>query len=88
MTEGKVVAKVLETDPKTRVAVFAIVWREAAIDLFVRCQRDIERFEGDDAVQAIKKISNPRKLSHFDALTFPEEDLDALPKCSLGDCEV
>jgi hypothetical protein len=88
LEQGKVVAKVLETDEETEVAVFGIVWVEAPIDSFVRWQRDIEHFESGDAVKAIKKISNPPQLSDFDKLTFPAEDLDAIQKCKIGDCEV
>jgi hypothetical protein len=61
---------------------------DAPIDYFVSWQRDIERFESGDAVHAIKKISEPPRIEDFDALTFPEEDLDALPKCRVGKCEV
>ncbi len=88
MEQGQVVAKVLETNNKTEVAVFGIVWINGPIDTFVRWQKDIERFEAGDAVQAIKKISNPPELSDFDNLTFPEDDLDALKKCKVGNCPV
>ncbi len=58
------------------------------MDWFVRWQKDIETLESGDAVQAIKKISDPPQLSDFNELTFPEEDLKAIPKCKVGDCEV
>jgi hypothetical protein len=88
LDEGQAVTKVLRSDVKTEVAVFGIVWVDAPLDSFVRWQKDIERFEGGDAVQAIKKISDPPKLEDFDNLTLPEEDLKAIPKCKVGDCEV
>ncbi len=88
LEQGRVVTKVLETNEKTEVAVFGIVWVEAPIDSFVRWQKDIEHFESGDAVKAIKKISNPPQLSDFDTLIFPEKDLDAIPKCKVGDCKV
>jgi hypothetical protein len=88
MEQGKVVTKVLKTNEKTEVAVFGIVWIDAPMDWFVRWQKDIETLESGDAVQAIKKISDPPQLSDFDELTFPEDDLKAIPKCKVGDCEV
>jgi hypothetical protein len=88
LEQGQAIAKVLETDEKTEVAVFGIVWVNAPIESFVSWQKDIERFETGDAVLAIKKISDPPELEDFDRLTFPEEDLDALSKCKLGNCDV
>ena len=77
MEQGQVVAKVLETNNKTEVAVFGIVWINGSIDTFIKWQKDIERFEAGDAVLAIKKISEPPALSDFDTLAFSEDDLDA-----------
>jgi hypothetical protein len=88
MKQGRAVTKVLETNVKTEVAVFGVVWIDAPMDWFVRWQKDIERLESGDAVQAIKKISDPPQLSDFDDLTFPEDDLEAIPKCKVGDCDV
>ena len=88
MEQGKVVTKVLKTNEKTEVAVFGIVWIDAPMDWFVRWQKDIEKLESGDAVQAIKKISDPPQLSDFNDLTLPEDDLKAIPKCKVGDCEV
>ena len=88
MEQGKVIAKVLETDNKNEVAVFGAVWIEATIDRFVRWQKDIETFEGGDAVLAIQKITRPPRLADFAKLTFPEDDLDDLRKCRVGNCPV
>ena len=88
LEQKQVVTKVLKNDEKTEVAVFGIVWVDAPLDSFVRWQKDIERFESGDAVQAIKKISNPPKLADFEMLALPEEDLRARPKCKVGKCEV
>jgi hypothetical protein len=88
MEQGRVVAKVLETNVKTEVAVFGVVWIDAPMDWFVRWQKDIETLESGDAVQAIKKISDPPQLSDFDNLTFPEDDLEAIPDCKVGKCDV
>lgn len=88
LDRGEVVAKVLQTGDKEEVAVFGIVWIDAPMADFVRWQRDIESFETGEAVEAIRKLSDPPRLSDFDALSFPEEDLDDLRKCRVGKCEV
>jgi hypothetical protein len=85
---GEVVTKVLEHGDKNEVAVFGIVWIDAPMSSFVRWQKDIEHFEAGDAVEAIKKVSDPPKLEDFDTLSFPEEDLDDLRECRVGDCDV
>ena len=58
------------------------------IDDFVKKQVDIENFEKGAGVLNTKKLSDPPRLEDFAELTFPEEDLDAIPKCKPGDCEV
>ena len=88
MEQGRVITKILETGVKTEVAVFGVVWMNASIEDFVRWQRDIESFEKGDAVMAIQKISNPPKLADFETLTLPEKDLNAIPKCRVGKCDV
>jgi hypothetical protein len=88
MEQGQVVAKVLETNNKAEVAVFGIVWINGSVTTFTKWQKDIEQFEAGDAVQAIKKISEPPKLSDFETMKFPEDDLKALQKCKVGDCPV
>jgi hypothetical protein len=88
MERGRVVTKVLETGVQTEVAVFGVVWMNARIQDFVQWQNDIERFEHGDAVLAIQKISDPPKLADFESLALPAKDLNAIPKCRVGKCEV
>ena len=88
MQQGTPITKILETPVKNEVAVFGAVWIDAPIEGFVEAQMDIESFETGDAVLAIKKLSEPPKLEDFATLKIPEEDLDALPDCKVGDCDV
>lgn len=88
LERGEVVTVALDTNQKEEVAVFGIVWIDAPMSSFVRWQRDIERFEKGDAVEAIKKISVPPRLEDFDSLSFPEEDLEDLRECRVGQCNV
>jgi len=88
MEQGKVVSKILETNDPTEVAVIGAVWVDASPEEFIRRQIDIENFEKGDQVLAIQKIGDPPKLSDFSRLQFPEDDLNDLPKCKVGDCPV
>jgi hypothetical protein len=86
--QGTPVTKILETPVKNEVAVFGAVWVNAPTEDFVERQMDIENFETGDAVLAIKKLSDPPKLEDFATLEIPEEDLEDIRDCKVGDCEV
>ncbi len=86
--QGEVVVKVLDTPVKHEVALFGIVWVEATTDYFVEKYSDIENFEKGKGISLIKKISNPPRLEDFTSIRFPQEDLDAIPKCKIGNCSV
>jgi hypothetical protein len=88
LEQGKVLTKILETSVKNEVAVFGAVWMDASINEFLRRYRDIENFEKGPGILNTKKINASPRLEDFVDLTFPEEDLDALPECEVGDCEV
>ncbi len=66
----------------------AAVWIAAPADLFLERYDDIERFESGEGVIDVKKLSTPPRLADFNRLTFPEEDLEAIPGCRVGDCDV
>jgi len=57
MEQGRVVAKVLETNVKTEVAVFGVVWIDAPMDWFVRWQKDIETLERRSVILRSFRIS-------------------------------
>ncbi|GMR23549.1 MAG: hypothetical protein BMS9Abin37_1990 [Acidobacteriota bacterium] len=86
--QGEVVVKMLDTPVKHEVALFGIVWVNATTDYFVEKYSDIENFEKGKGILQIEKISNPPKLEDFASLRFPQEDLDAIRKCKIGDCAV
>jgi hypothetical protein len=85
---GGVVSKVLDTVDKEEIAVFAAVWIEAPIALFLERYRDIETFERSPAVHAIGEISVPPSLEDFAALQIPEKDIKDIRKCRPGKCDV
>lgn len=88
LEQGEVVTKVLDTHVDNEVAIMGAVWINANVEDFVARQKDIESFEGGEAVEAIQKLSRPPRAEDFAKLRFPEEDLDDLANCELGDCEV
>jgi hypothetical protein len=85
---GTPVTKLLDSDPTKEVALFGAVWIEAAPGDYVRLVKDIERFERGGAFLATKRISDPPRPEDFAALKLPEEDLEALKTCRVGDCAI
>ena len=86
--QGQPIVKAIDTKVAREIAIFGIIWIEAAPDSFVASVRDIERFERGAGVLQIKKIGEPPALADFGAMTLSEDDLKALPKCKIGDCFV
>lgn len=86
--QGEVVVKVLDTPVKYEVALFGIVWVDATTDYFVEKYSDIENFEKGEGVLQIQKISDPPRFEDFASIRFPQEDLDAIPNCKIGNCAV
>jgi hypothetical protein len=88
MERGQVITKILQTPVENEVAVFGAVWVKATTDDFVEQYRNIESFEQGDSILNTKKLSEPPRLADLTDLTYPEEDLDALSECGVGDCDV
>lgn len=82
------VTKLLDADESKEVAVFGAIWIDAPIHRYVEAVKDIESFERGGGFTITKKISAPPRLADFAALRLPEEDVDDLRTCRIGDCEV
>lgn len=85
---GQPFTKLLDTDPSKEVAVLGIIWIQAQPQAYVRALTDIESFEQGANFRATKKISDPPRLSDFDAFEWPPDDVKALRTCKIGDCEI
>ncbi len=88
LAQGAPVTKLLDADPNVEVAVFGAVWIDAPIRRYIEAVQDIENFERGGAFTVTKRISSPPRLEDFAQLELPEEDIDDLRTCKVGDCEV
>jgi hypothetical protein len=88
LTGGAPVTKLLDVDGSKEVAVFGAVWINAPIRRYVEAVKDIENFEQGGGFKLTKRISTPPRLEDFAALRLPEEDVEDLRRCRVGDCEV
>jgi hypothetical protein len=82
------VTKLLDADPDKEVSVFGAVWIDAVPGAYVRLVKDIENFERGGAFRVTRRISNPPQLADFALLELPDEDIAALKRCRVGDCEI
>jgi hypothetical protein len=85
---GSPLTKMLDADVSEEVAVVGAVWINAPIRRYVDAVNDIEAFERGGGFKVTKRISTPPRLEDFAELHLPDEDLDALRNCRVGDCEV
>jgi hypothetical protein len=85
---GSPLAKNLEADPAKEVAVFGVIWIDAPIAKYVTALQDIENFEKGPGFRATKKISDPARIPDFASLVLPEDDVQDLKACKVGDCQL
>ena len=85
---GEPVTKMLEADQSKEVAVLGAVWIDAPISRYVEAVKDIETFERGGGFKVTKLIGEPPSPGDFSTLRLPDEDLDDLRSCRVGDCAV
>lgn len=85
---GAPLTKLLDADPNNEVAVFGAVWINAPTARYIERLQDIENFERGGGFRVTKRISSPPRLEDFKAMTLPDEDVEDLRSCRVGDCEL
>ena len=85
---GSAVIRSLDTPVREELANVGVVYVDARPGQVIEQFRDIERFERGPGIPQIGRFSSPTRLEDLHALTLPEADLEALPGCRPGDCDV
>ena len=85
---GEPVRKLLDGDDSKEIGIFGSIWIAVPIRRYVEAVKDIERLESGHGFRVTKRISNPPRIEDFAALRLPDEDLDDLKNCRVGDCEI
>lgn len=85
---GAPITKLLDADPSREVVVFGAVWIAAPRERYVEAVKNIETFERGGAFRITRRISDPPKLEDFAEMMLPEDDVEDLRDCRVGDCEV
>ena len=60
----------------------------ASFHSYVAGVKDIENFEKGGGFKVTKRISTPPRLEDFALLSLPDDDLQDLRYCQVGDCEL
>ncbi len=88
LLKGAPITKLLDVDGSKEVAVFGAIWINAPVRRYVEAVQDIETFERGGGFKGTKRISAPPRLEDFAQLHLPQEDVEDLRTCRVGDCEV
>jgi hypothetical protein len=85
---GKPIAKLLDADPDSEVAVFGGIWINTPISRYVEAMKDIENFEHGKGFRVTKRISAVPSIEDFAAMRLSAADVKDLRICRLGNCDV
>lgn len=88
LVSGQAVTKLLDSDESKEVAVLGSIWIDAPIRRYIEAVKDIENFEKGGGFTVTKRISPQPQLADFDGLRLPDDDLNDLRNCRVGDCEI
>ena len=88
LDRGSAVIRSLDTPVHQELAHVGVVHLDVPPDEFVDLFRDIERFERGPGIPQIGRFGSPPRLEDLQSLTLPAEDVEELPKCRTGDCQV
>ncbi|HSE42375.1 MAG TPA: hypothetical protein VLH08_16535 [Acidobacteriota bacterium] len=84
---GIAVAKVVKS-PEEIVSIFGSVYIKADPEKYVTFATDIEQTSKLPGYLAIRKFSDPPKLSDLDTFTLEPDDIKALEECKPDNCDV
>ena len=88
ISNGKALAKVLDTGSADQILVFGAVHIDSTPEKYLRFASDIDALRKLPSYLAIRKFSNPPVLSDLDGFTLEEEDVKQLRDCRPGHCEI
>lgn len=85
---GKTIARVLESRTPDEVFVFGAVYIAATPESYLKLAGDLAELRKLPGYLALRKFSDPPKLSDLVGFTLEEQDLKELKDCKPGHCEV
>jgi hypothetical protein len=84
---GKAVATALPSRTPAEVFLFGAIYIHAAPESYLQSARDFDRRRELPAYWALGVFSNPPQLSDLKNFSFDNDEVQALKKCTPGDCQ-
>ena len=85
---GQPVAKALPSRTPAEVFLFGAVYIHAAPESYLQFARDFDRLRKLPSYLALGVFSNPPQLSDLKGFSFDSDEIQALKKCTPGDCQI
>jgi len=85
---GKALVKILPSHTSDEVFIFGAVYVQSDPERYLELASNVEALRKLPSYLAIRKFSDPPRLSDLDGFTFEEEDIKELKNCKPGHCEV
>jgi hypothetical protein len=85
---GKAVAKIIESRTPDEVFVFGAVYVQSTPEKYLKLASDVDALRKLPSYLALRKFSDPPRLSDLAGFTLEPEDVKQLKNCEEGKCEI
>ena len=85
---GKAIAKIIDSPTPDEVFVFGSVYINSTPESYLKFAADIDQLRKLPDYLAIRKFSDPPRLSDLEGFTLDDDDIKELKDCKPGDCKV
>ena len=88
LRSGKAIAKIVDSPTPDEVFVFGSVYIDSTPESYLKFASDIDQLRKLPGYLAIRKFSDPPRLSDLEGFTLDDDDIKQLKNCKPGSCEV
>lgn len=85
---GKAIAKIIDSPSADEVFVFGSVYINSTPESYLKFAADIDQLRKLPGYLAIRKFSDPPRLSDLEGFTLDDDDVKELKDCKPGSCKV
>jgi len=85
---GKAIAKMIDSPTADEVFVFGSVYINSTPESYLKFASDIDQLRKLPGYLAIRKFSDPPRLSDLEGFTLDDDDVKELKNCKAGSCQV
>ncbi|MFZ0786665.1 MAG: hypothetical protein WA369_15245 [Candidatus Acidiferrales bacterium] len=85
---GKAIAKIIDSPTADEVFVFGSVYIDSTPESYLKFASDVDQLRKLPDYLAIRKFSDPPRLSDLEGFTLDDDDIKELKNCKPGSCKV